>query len=943
MNNLFGIGILLEVRDQISERLNRVTRTLEDTQDEAERTARSFNDLSDVMQEGNGFELTARESEALGRTLSGTSRDAEKFNRRMQSVAHTLGGEVPESTRRAYATMQMLNREVRTSGRSYGRYSQETIEARNRVNEFALGLNDATFRQIYMRSQLGLSTQQLNQQANSIKLNARMTRLMGNQTEILTRRMQGLQRAGVRPEMMLPPSTIGQFRMMNETMDLGISPLNRLSGGYRALGNRVEGVIKNYSAQKIAIRESNGDMVRYGLIMRSLQAGLMNFNMAFLAVGVSAMFFYGALFKGAIEADKGLQKLLETTKGKLSKAFEPLIKTAGQFLSMILKMVSAVADWMIALNQAHPVLGKILGIIEFLAPAMTMLLLPLGMGIGLWRGWMFVLNSVWTMIGGVVAMIGTASATFLTLAGVIGAVVWAFIYLMQTNETFRNTVTAIWNGLKSLATDVFTSISNAVKDVAKAFQDGGIEGGFNKINEIVANVITNLSASLPKFLETGIQMVTKFAEGISANLPKIQEKGKEILTKLIEGISSNISAIIDLALLIITTWASCFASNLSLILEMGTMLIQTLLEGLISAMPTIIEAVVGLLTTFLTVITENLPLLLEAGIQILNAIIEGIVQNLPIIIDAVTQIITAFTTFISQNLPLLLQAGMQILTSLIDGIVQNLPQILNCALQIILCLMGALMSNLPTLLMAGLQLVGAVAMGIVQSLPKIIACAIQLIGMMLTTLMSGVPKMLSAGGKLLMGVASGIIQFASKVPTAVGNAVKSGVDKDKSFISSFTSIGGDIIKGLANGIKSGIGVVTGAIKGVVDSAIKGAKSMLGIKSPSRVFKQIGAWTSEGMALGVEKDAPLVTRAIEDMGNNVVDIAHGIDVPKIKLGKSPRETVGSDQDTSARHVEVVNHFNIELKGDLGKSPRDFIEEMIQELKRNKELEDILAYK
>lgn len=66
-----------------------------------------------------------------------------------------------------------------------------------------------------------------------------------------------------------------------------------------------------------------------------------------------------------------------------------------------------------------------------------------------------------------------------------------------------------------------------------------------------------------------------------------------------------------------------------------------------------------------------------------------------------------------------------------------------------------------------------------------------------------------------------------------------------------TSIGTQMIQGLINGIKNMAGNVTGAISGVVDGAISKAKSLLGIKSPSRVFKQIGVYTGEGMVLGVE--------------------------------------------------------------------------------------------
>lgn len=141
-----------------------------------------------------------------------SSGEANKFKREMKNLSMILGGEVPEGTKKAYSELAKLHKEARNASRLYGKYSQQAMNARDAITTFALGLDDTAFKQIYMRSQLGLTDMQLRQQANSIKLNARMTKLMGNQTQILTQRMQGLQKAGVKPEMLLPPSTIGQFK-----------------------------------------------------------------------------------------------------------------------------------------------------------------------------------------------------------------------------------------------------------------------------------------------------------------------------------------------------------------------------------------------------------------------------------------------------------------------------------------------------------------------------------------------------------------------------------------------------------------------------------------------------------------------------------------------------------------------------------------------------------
>ena len=457
---------------------NGASDALRNTSDSASRARSAFDGVRQVSSStSDAFDDITSSTSRTRDEFSRTTREAQRFERQMQRLEYQLGGEVPQATREAYQEMYRLRNEQRRASRTYGSYSREAMQARNAMTEFALSLDDNTFRQVYMRSQLGLTEGQLQRQANSIRLNARMTSLMGDQTQILTQRMQGLQAHGIRPEMLLPASTPGQFRLLSEAMNLGVSPLNRLSAGYRTLGGRVEGVIKRYSAQKVAVRLAQGDMTRYGLLMRSLTTGTANLGLAIPIVGVAAITAYGTLFSAAMQADEGLQKLWDTTKNKLAKAFEPLIETAGQVLEVGMKVVGVIADWVTKFNEAHPIIAKVASVVALLAPAMTLLLLPLSMGAGLWNGWMVALNGAWTMIGGVVTMIGTATSTFFAFAIPIAAVTAGLIHLYKTNETFRTTVNNAWQSVKEKAKDVFGTLEKYFTEtIPNAYKKGGIKG-----------------------------------------------------------------------------------------------------------------------------------------------------------------------------------------------------------------------------------------------------------------------------------------------------------------------------------------------------------------------------------------------------------------------------------------------------------------------------------
>ena len=523
MNNLFGIGILLEIRDQVSQRLTRVSDSLEDVQTEADRTVQSVNQLNSVLRDGSSFQLSARESQALSSMLDGTSRSATSFQRRMQMMSNQLGGELSENTRLAYATMYALQSEVKKTSRQFGAYSLETMEARNRLTEFGLSLDDNTFKQVYMRSQLGLTGTQLQQQANSIKLNARMTKLMSSQTEILTQRMRGLQSAGVTPEMMLPPSTIGQFQLMNETIKASQSPIYKLNAGYRTLGNSVEKVIKGWSLQKVAIKMANGDMERYGLLVRGAQAGLMHLAIAFPLVGMAAVGMYSKIFSVAISTDEKLQKLIETVKGKLTKAFEPMLSIVRDVTEAVVKFVGNIADMIIKFNKAHPQCAKIIQGFALLLPAITLLLLPITMlNLG-FNSLGVAINFVWGLIAPFVAGIGGASAMALTLVGALAGLTLAFTNLWEHNEKFRQSVSNVVEYIKSLAIGTFEKFKSVLQDLGKAFDEGGVIGVINRVNEMFQNLVKTATENLPKFIEKGAEIVVNILEGIATNLPKVYE------------------------------------------------------------------------------------------------------------------------------------------------------------------------------------------------------------------------------------------------------------------------------------------------------------------------------------------------------------------------------------------------------------------------------------
>jgi phage-related protein len=105
--------------------------------------------------------------------------------------------------------------------------------------------------------------------------------------------------------------------------------------------------------------------------------------------------------------------------------------------------------------------------------------------------------------------------------------------------------------------------------------------------------------------------------------------------------------------------------------------------------------------------------------------------------------------------------------------------------------------------------------------------------------------------------------FSVAIDAIIG-AGRAAWDALTGVFSNIGELGLQIMQGLAKGIMNGAGAVVGAITGAVKGAINAAKSLLGIASPSKLFAEIGGFTAEGMAIGVEDETPSVQAAMTEM-------------------------------------------------------------------------------
>lgn len=153
---------------------------------------------------------------------------------------------------------------------------------------------------------------------------------------------------------------------------------------------------------------------------------------------------------------------------------------------------------------------------------------------------------------------------------------------------------------------------------------------------------------------------------------------------------------------------------------------------------------------------------------------------------------------------------------------------------------------------------------------------------------SGIAGFLSAlPGKIaswLSGVISTVVgwvsQFASNAASAASQFASKLIDGLASIPGQVTSIGSNIIQGMVKGVTSAAGRLIDSVKGAVGDAINAAKNLLGIHSPSRVFRKIGQYTMQGAALGVDDDADVLLRSTDNAMRGMISTAQDIAMPGV---------------------------------------------------------------
>lgn len=362
--------------------------------------------------------------------------------------------------------------------------------------------------------------------------------------------------------------------------------------------------------------------------------------------------------------------------------------------------------------------------------------------------------------------------------------------------------------------------------------------------------------------------------------------------------------------------------------------------GLVDFLGALAEHAGGLGKSMVILFTTMFGALIESGTQLMPKMIDFIVTLILALLDAadrtIPKWIETFTHLMIVGLdairvltPLIVQTGIDVFMAFVDGINDLLPRMSESGQNAILRMLDGVNEFLPRAIDMGVTIIWNFLDGIERAqyliTNKMFETAVNMINNLADAIRRNKEPLQEAGhnlaSALLEGMFDGIAKNAQKVLDSLSSLgkrmrnVTAAVLGIHSPSRVFREFGMFTMLGLAGGINANAEKPIGASQGVAESLISIARNVLGIQSPSRVFHGIGENVNQGMARGIDDSAKAPQQALSNNLDRMIAITNDKGAQIAKAGGSFIDTLYaslSETDFSKRMGGIF--FEAERKRD-----------------------------
>lgn len=617
---------------------------------------------------------------------------------------------------------------------------------------------------------------------------------------------------------------------------------------------------------------------------------------------------------------------MEKFKNNMVESIKIVVDNLKEVLATIWENIP-LEGWQKNLIAAAAAAGPLLLVVGKLVSGIGTLITTIGKIPGIISGAKTAFAAIKVAIAGV-------SAPVVAVIAAIALLVAAFVNLWQTNEEFRDKITAVWDRIKSIFEDfaqgivdrlnalgfdfenitevlsalwtgfcellapvfegVFTQIANILEfvlgvitgilDIFIGLFTGnweqmwdGVKGVFSSVWDFIVNTFTNIGKTLTGILDT---ICGWFGTTWEATWKSI----KDFFVGIWDGIVSFFQNIITT----ITTAVSNFVNS-----------IVTFFREL----PTkIVEFITNAYNSVVTWATNMVAKAKEMGQNFLNAVVEFFTDlpykvglfigtTLGNIVKWVTDMIAKAREMGTEFLNAVVSFFQELPGKVLNFITSAYQNVTKWASDMIAKAREMGTEFLNNVVSFFTQLPGKVQQFISSALTNVTTWVTNMVNkareMGTNFINTVVSFMTELPGKIkqyldsaINNLVTWVSQMGTKGKEAITSLINNVIDGAKEIPSKMAEIGKNIVEGVWNGIKNAASWFTSQVKSFFSGIVDGVKDALGIGSPSKVFaKEVGRWLPAGVAQGFETAMPAAMRDMQDALNDGIDSidANDIDV------------------------------------------------------------------
>lgn len=479
--------------------------------------------------------------------------------------------------------------------------------------------------------------------------------------------------------------------------------------------------------------------------------------------------------------------------------------------------------------------------------------------------------------------------------------------LAMTKAAWENLMTGLTDpdqDLSVLIDNLLSSVTTLGENLMPRIQQ--VLGGIGTvITELAPPLMQAITDIVPQLLPSVVEGVVELTNALVGALPMLVDAIVNSLPAFMAGISQVMEGIISALPELVATIVSALPELIPQFIEGMTGLITAICEQLPEIIQPIIDALPDIIVSIVEALIENLPVLIAGLIQLTIGIIAALPQILAGLGEA---LVTIFTDLFSKAWEAIknvfanvdeyfgtnFSGALEAIEAIWDTAVDYFTMIWE-NIQAVFSVVVTFFEGMFSTAWEAIKAVWDTVTGYFQAIWDTIAAIFGVVADVLTGDFEGAWEGIKSIVDIwadyfrsvwenIKGVFSAVGSWFSSTFRAAYNAITNIWNNVTSFFSGiwekikavfkpseFTSIGSNIVHGLWNGISGAAGWLYGQVANFAKGILDKAKAALGIHSPSTFFRdQVGAMIDKGIAVGIDKNASEVEKALDSMNETMLE-------------------------------------------------------------------------